>query len=226
MLGLGMSDFTIDTKYNSPLYSLTTDQDIDGDQYLREYSDLSLSQQAEGCSFTMEMAYRNKLRLFRHFSLQGDIGMNFMMFSSMKIENVEGQANVSGRYEQYGNVVLDEEWGYNGFGNVNLGAACRNNDVRANGFVPVSFVRLGVEFSIFERLRECRFSLGSTYQYALRDLVKSTVSQDNITMDNSIVYNTIGNDGMSSENVRNLAGLCNRSRIKGFMLNIGVAIMF
>jgi len=227
ILGAGLSKYTIGSSFHSPSYSISTDQDIDGDTYSREYHDLSLFQAAKGKSLAMELALRDRWMLNDRFSLFGDLGMNFMLFSNLKIDANHGNADVYGRYSQYGDVVFGGEWNNNGFGTANINGANKIDDVKLNAFIPVPVLRLGAEYKLVTaNEREYRVSLGASYQYALKDMIKYTPTDGELTPENAVVYNTIALDGTSGENVRNLAGLYNKSRLKGFMINLGFSFLF
>ena len=222
LFGIGCSRICVDANYMAPLYTFVTDQDIDGDTYSREYYDLNLSQKAKGASFILSLGLRNKLKLSKHFSIYNDLGFNGLMFSSLKLKKSEGSSNVYGKYSQYENIIFDGTWGYNGFGKANLSNANLITNVDVNGFVPISFVRLGLEISCSN---SCLLYIGTTYQHAMRDLIKHTCGDSNVNLENAYVFNTMDN-AESLENVRSVLGSCQKSRLAGFMLSIGGKIYF
>ena len=225
VLGAGGSRISIANDYIAPMYSFTTNQDIDGDTYTREYHDLKMCQKSVGYSFTMSLAFRERLRLYKDFGLYADLGMNGMMLTSMKMDDMYGDANVKGRYGQYGDIVLDGAWGNNGFGMTYLRNANTTKDIKVNSFVPVPFVRLGLDWKFSTKIKSGWITLGATYQSAMDDLLKYNENNGVTDSDNAIVYNTM-NGTESKENVRSVLGSYSKSRLRGIMINFGVYLFF
>ena len=222
LLGFGYSFMTFKADYASPMYSITTNQDVDGDTYVRQYNNLTLSQEAKGGSFMVSLAFRERLKVRKGFNLYGDLGVNGMISPSLNLEKSDGLTKVSGRYSQYEDITFDDEWGYNGFGYEDLAKANVIKKVGVNSFVPIAFVRLGAELEIS---KGCNLSFGATYQKGLNNLIKYDNGNGTLTPSNAIVFNTI--DGMkSTENVRSIMSTYNKSKFSGFMFNVGLSVCF
>lgn len=221
IVGIGCTTMSFKTNYKTPSYSFSTNQDVDGDTYIREYQNLNIHQETSGHSFIFAIAFRERWRLSKSINMYGDLGVNCMVSPSLNANKTDGSAKVTGIYNQYNDISLDKDWGYNGFGSVDLSKAT-NKDVDVNSFVPISFIRLGFEL---EMTKACNIIFGATYQRALKNLIKQTDSSNSVNTGNAIIYNTISNME-STENIRNLLGSYRESKFTGMMVNLGLSIRF
>ena len=226
LFGIGYSWLCFKRSYNTPLYSVTTDEDIDGDTYIRQYHNVNMYQEPKGGALVLSLAIRERLKLGKSLNVYGDLGMNGLITATLDLRRHDGSAYIDGLYSQYDNLVLDENWGngknYNGFGDYYF---CNSKDVKLeqNRFVPIAFARIGIEL---ELTKKCNLFFGTVYHKYLRNLVDYKETNEKITPDNALMFNTINEQEISKENVRSILSTYKKSKRDGFMLNAGLSVKF
>ena len=226
-VGLGMSQSTIETAFQTSDYSYSTDADVDGDEYTRHYTDLSLSQKAKLTELSIPVYADFNIKLHHLVSLYFDLGVKANVNISHAVDNTEGSAYIYGNYPQYGNLRMDEHWGYNGFGEKTFSDSDLDNKdlVGVSSFTADAFGGVGLRFNIPST--SLSVDVGANYQFGLIDVIKSEGAKIGLTNNTSspFVYNTVS--GLSSsEHIRNLVEASSSVKRKSLKLSVGLIYKF
>lgn len=217
--GVGLSMSSIDLSYSNKDYSFESDADVDGDNYIRHYENLNLSQKMKISELNIPLYLDFDIKLVKSLSLYVDLGARFDMNMSHKIDATEGGAYVYGMYSKYGNLRLDEHWGANGFGTQQYS----NSDLLSSDLIDVkSFSICGLGgFGLRYNLPKIPLSIevGMNIVMGLTKFIDtSNVSTLNA---NQIVYNTVS-ARESTEHVRNLTEMLNSVKRQQLRFSIGL----
>ncbi|MBR6121723.1 MAG: hypothetical protein IKQ05_04965 [Prevotella sp.] len=223
--GLGFSQESLDLSFYSYDYNYLSDADVDGDAYQRHYENLKLSQKMKFSALNIPLYFDFNFNLSKAVSLYLDMGARFDIGMSNKIDNTEcSVTDVYGIYgNEYDNVRLDGNWGYNGFatnktyGSNNLANAelidLNNLTFNALAGIGLRYNFSGIPLSI---------ELGASYLMGLNNLIKTT---NLINNSQPLIFNTV--DGINStEHVRNLTQMLNSVNRQQLRVNIGLIYKF
>lgn len=222
--GLGISMSSMDLLYENDDYSFNSNADVDGDNYIRHYQDLKLSQKTKFSELNIPLYLDFDIKLVRSLSFYIDLGARFDANISHKINETEGSAYVYGMYPDYDNLRLDEHWAFNGFGSHQYGNAnlLSSDLLDVNSFTVCGMGGFGLRYNL------SRFPLsieaGMNIVMGLTNLVETA---NVATLDNSnpIVYNTISGIE-STEHVRNLTEMLNSVKRQQMRISLGVIYKF
>ena len=146
------------------------------------------------------------LKFGRLLSLYGDIGVNMSYSLSHKLESTEGGAYIYGVYPKYGELLLDEHWGFNGFGNKSFG----NTDLDHEDMTGVYNIEIssfaGAGFRMGLPHLPIAIEAGASYRLGLTEMVKPNGTTVGLagTISKPLVYNEV--EGKKCiEHVRNLS---------------------
>lgn len=226
--GLGISTASISLGYENPDYNYYSTNDVDGDRYVRHYRDLRLEQKAKMSDLNIPVYFDFDMHFSSSVSMYLDLGVKANLNMGHKIDDLSGSAYVNGEYEKYG-IILDEHWGYNGFGEHKYTTAdLINTDLLdVNGFTADLLAGAGLRVNIPSTA--LAVDLGVSYQSGLMDVIKSnrTSVMLGAYKDNShaLIYNEI--KGLNStERVRNLTEALNSVKRNALKFNIGLTYKF
>lgn len=221
--GVGLSMSSMDLSYVNKDYSFESDADVDGDNYTRHYENLDLSQKIKINELNIPLYFDFDIKLAKSLSLYVNLGARFDLNMSHKIDVTEGSAYVYGMYPKYGNLRLDEHWGFNGFGTHQY----NNADLLSSDLIDVnSFTICGLGgFGLRYNLHRIPLSIeaGMNIVMGLTKLVET--SNVSTTNDNQIVYNTVSGRE-STEHVHNLTEMLNSIKRQQLRIHIGMIYKF
>ena len=223
-VGLGMTQSTIEAAFQSTDYQYTTDADVDGDSYIRHYNNLSISQKAKLTELTIPAYADFNIKLHNLVSLYFDLGVNLNLNIAHDVEN-EGSASIYGVYPQYGNLRLDEHWGFNGFGQKTFS----NSDLDdpdwggVSSFTADAFGGAGLRFNIPST--PLSIDLGAKYVFGLMDVATPGSNKAEVAENAQLVYNTISGRN-STEHVRNFSDTFSNIKRRSLRLSVGVIYKF
>lgn len=231
--GFSISKAELNFNYASADYNYSTTADVDGDLYNRHYKNLVLSQTENITDMNIPLYADFSLHFNRMFSLYVDLGMRFDLNMSRKLSDINGSAYVYGIYPDYGNLLMDEHFGYNGFGNVTFSANnCSDNVGKMSSGINL-LAGGGLRFSIPKT--PLAIDLGVNYLMGLSNLGNASndeaCSLGNISSSisdgsrHALVYNTI--DGKNStEHVKYLSNGLESMKLKALRFSFGLLLKF
>lgn len=224
-LGVGMSQSTIELGYKNSDYSYTTDADVDGDSYIRHYSNLSINQKAKLTEFSIPVYLDLNISLHPVVALFVDLGLRFNLDMGHKVDNTEGSAYIYGTYPQYNNLRLDEQWGFNGFGQKSFANSDLDNvDLKGvSGMTMDALAGAGLRFNIPNS--PIAIELGANCLFGLSEIIKpesSKVDLNNGTQ-TPLLYNTISGK-TNSEHAHNMTESLSSVKRKSFRFSAGIII--
>ena len=226
-IGAGMTSSKIDLGMNSADYYYETDADVDGDNYIRHYHDLTLTQTAKLSEVNIPLYLDLDYRFSPWTSFYVDLGAKANIVMSRKIDKAEGSAYVDGVYTDYNHLVLNEEWGYNGFGQQTYSLSDNEGD-KLDGISKMTFdALLGVGFRFNIPTTSLTFDLGINYRMGITEMTTSDRSSLGLANNSQspVVYNSIS--GMSStEHVRNMTDALQSLKRKALKLTLGIIYKF
>lgn len=225
-IGVGMTQSTIDLAYENPDYQFTSTADVDGDTYTRHYRNLALKQSMKLSELNVPLYMDMNYSFNPYFSVFADLGVRLNFDMKHEVDATEGSAYVYGVYHQYDGLVLDEQWGYNGFGQQTYGPSqlLSKELLDVNSFTVDGVGSLGFRFNI--PTTPLTFELGLSYLMGLTEVVK-TANVTQLTTDGNlpVVYNTVS--GMeSTEHLHNLSESLNSIKRQQLRLNLGLTLKF
>lgn len=227
-LGIGMENSNLKFSYVNDLYTFRTEADVDGDSYFRRYHDLSLSQETKLTSLTVPFYFDFSLNFNRYLSMYADLGVKMRFCISEKLDITQGSAKIDGLYSQYDNLVVEEDWGYNGFGVYTYSNSDLVNEKNPdlNKFTVDALAGVGFRYNL--PVVPLSVELGVSYQLGLMNLINKNsqkVDLSKTALSNPVVYNTIS--GINSyEHVRNLTETVDGIKASALKLNIGLIYKF
>ena len=229
--GLGLSMSSLKLLYTNSNYSFNTNADVDGDNYVRHYQDLTLSQKVKMNELNIPLYLDLNINLVKSLSLYIDLGARFDANIGHKVNDTEGSAYVYGIYPDYDNLRMDEHWKdaagipYNGFGFHQYG----NSDLLSTDLLDVKgFTISGMGgFGLRYNLPRIPLSIeaGMSFVMGLTNLIETT-NIANVGNNTPIVYNTISGKSTSTEHVHNLTEMINSIKRQQIRISIGLIYKF
>jgi len=219
--GLGLSMSTLNLTYEEDDYNYISDDDVDGDTYVRHYQDLKLSQKMKFSELNIPIYLDLNIKLVKALSLYVDLGARFDANMSHKVNETEGSAYVYGIYPTYNDLRLDDHWGYNGFG----ARRFNNSDLVSTDLLDVNKITVNAigGFGLRYNLPRIPISVeaGMNFVMGFNNIIKTSYAS---TQD-PLVYNTI-NGTESTEHVKNLTEMLNGVKRQQLRIHIGVIYKF
>ena len=218
--GIGFSQSTMDLSYQNSDYSFESKADVDGENYIRHYKDLKLSQKMKFNELNIPLYLDFNFKIVNSLSFYIDLGARFDLDMGHKADATEGSAEAYGIYTQYNNLKLDNHWPYNGFGNHQYGNVDLVNAdlINVNSFTVSGMGGVGFRYNLSNI--PLSFELGTNYVMGLMNLIETTSisAPGNST---PIVFNTISGTS-SAEHVRNLTEMLKSMKRQQLRFNIGL----
>lgn len=226
--GAGISQSKLDMGYSAKELSYSTQQDVNNLEYRRIYNNIYLSQSYKMSDLVIPVYLDFDWHFTKIVSFYLDLGAKINYNLSHKVDATEGQAYVYGVYSQFQDLIMNEHWGYNGFGEHKYSINDLDNPDIAdyNAFTVDAFGGAGFRFGIPKV--PIYLDFGVSYQYGFMDIVKSNAAieaYNTTSYNNALIYNTVNGD-KSTEHVRNLvegAGSFKRNQLK---FNMGIIFKF
>ena len=119
-LGLLYSHSSLDLYIKNHQFSYRTNADIDGDRYERCYENVFVHENLKMHHVGLPVYLDVDFCFNPIISFYLQLGVKPYLNLNSKVNSYSFDAYVYGVYSQYGNLILDENWGYNGFGNVHI----------------------------------------------------------------------------------------------------------
>lgn len=113
--GFAMEKNNIDITLKGKKYSYETDQDVHGDKYIRQYSNVNIDQTSGFFDYAIPVYADMEIPLSQTFCFYADLGAIFSIAGNSSVNSLNGSFNVTGLYPQYENLKLDYTSGINGF---------------------------------------------------------------------------------------------------------------
>lgn len=226
-VGIGLTQSKIELSYQNRDYYYTSTEDVDGDTYIRHYENLNLEQTAKLTAMSVPVYADFSYSFNKLISAYLDLGVKFNSNMTRKIEGSKGNATIYGIYPSYGNLRLDGQWGYNGFGEQTYDDSNVSND-EIQGVESLTFDFLGsagLRFNI--PTTSLAVDLGFDYLLGLKDLITQqglpTGEQGN--PQSQYVYNTIS--GLNSkEQIHKLTDVLTSVKRQSMKLSVGLIYKF
>ena len=226
-VGFGMSHSTIETVFKTSDYYYSTGADVDGDNYIRHYANLNISQKVNLTEIVVPVYADLNIKLHQLISIYFDLGIKAILNIGHKVDETQGSAYIYGVYPQYNSLRLDEHWGYNGFGSKTFSNSDLDNSdlVGVSSFTADVFGGMGLRFNIPST--PLSIDIGCQYQYGLMDIFKPEGNRIELSNNNNspLVYNTVSGSN-STEHVRNLSDVLSCIKRKSLKLSLGVIYKF
>ena len=222
--GIGLSQSTIESTFQATNNNFYTDADVDGDDYIRNYDNVIIRQKAKLTELNIPVYLDLNVKLQKFVSLYLDFGASLNLNINHKVEN-EGSAYVYGVYPQYGNLRLDEHWGFNGFGPKTFSDSDLDNPdwTGVSSITADAFGGAGLRFNIPST--PLAIDIGAKYLFGLIDVAKPEGNRLDVTGGNQIVYNTVSGQS-SKEHVRNFSDTFSNIKRRSLRLSFGIIIKF
>ncbi len=227
-IGVNMTQSSIDLSYNNPDYFFNA-VDVDGENYNRHYKNISLNQSFSFSELSIPLYLDLSTTVHKFVKVYANLGAKLNLGISNKVNEITGSAYVYGIYPQHSNLIMDEHWGYNGFGTQNYASEQLDNKTILNfsNFTADLLGALGFRFSIPSF--PCMIDLGINYNLGLGNYLKGMDFPVNLEKsegsDNAIIYNTF--EGVDSkEHVRNTIESLESIKRKSMRFNIGLIYKF
>ncbi|MCR5313567.1 MAG: hypothetical protein K6E54_08020 [Bacteroidaceae bacterium] len=215
--GVNLGNSFFNSKLNCPDYYFTTDQDVDEDTYERHYQNLNMKQEIWTKDITIPLYIDMTMPIYKRLCFYADLGLKFNVNIYKKVESASGNAYVFGVYPQYDNMIMDETWGFNGFGNTVFSDSESDNNVKVNTLTTDFFAGLGLRF-IHPSEQHLVWELGVNYSAQLNNTFKADTGD-------KLVYNTI-DTGNNTEHMCSLTNILNKSKRNALLLHISVMMKF
>ena len=222
--GLGFSMSSMSLLYENDDYYFNYSADVDGDNYVRHYHNLTLGQKIKFSDLNIPLYLDFNVKLVRSLSLYIDLGARFDANVSHNISDMEGSAYVYGIYPQYDNLRLDEHWSFNGFGSHQYGSAdlLSSDHLDVNSFTVCGMGGFGLRYS-FPNI-PLSIEAGMNIIMGLTNFIETAnvVALDN---SNPIIYNTVSGIE-STEHVRNLTEMLDNVKRQQIKISLGLIYKF
>ena len=229
--GLGLSMSSLKLSYTNSNYSFNSTADVDGDNYVRHYQDLTLSQKMKINDLNIPLYLDLNLNLIKSLSLYLDLGVRFDANIGHKVNETEGSAYVYGIYPDYDNLRMDEHWkdaagnpfngfGYNQFSNADL---LSSDLIDVNGFTICGMGGFGLRYNL-PRI-PLSIETGMSYVMGLTNLIE-TSNIASVENNSPIVYNTISGNSTSTEHIHNLTEMLANAKRQQIRVSIGLIYKF
>lgn len=174
--GLGMSS----SKFSQLLsdyeytYSAGRHADVDGDEYKRHYENVNVMEKNSFTHLTLPLYFDVDWRFSKMVSFYVQAGVKNYMKLGSKLSQYNGNYYVWGEYGgKYGNLRLDENWGFNGFGTHQLGETYVSADFPMRTFAVDAIGGGGFRFNLSKKA-PVSLELGVTYQKTINDMWDAT----------------------------------------------------
>lgn len=216
-MGVGMTQTQIDFDVNNPDFVINTNADVDGDNYLRHYQNLELSQTIKLSELNVPIYADFEYRFNPIIAVHFDVGLRLNFNMTHQVDATNGSAYVYGIYPQYGNLRLDEHWGYNGFGNQTY----TNSNLDYQELIDVSGITLdgmggmGFRFSIPQT--PLAFELSASYLMGLTDIISTKNTGKRFIEINASDLNNV-------ERITNMTELMKSIKRQSLKLNLGIIL--
>ena len=204
---------------------------MDGDNYVRHYQDLTLSQKIKINELNIPLYLDLNINLIKSLSLYIDLGARFDANIGHKVNETEGSAYAYGIYPAYDNLRMDEHWTdaagipYNGFGFHQYG----NSDLLSTDLLDVKgFTISGMGgFGLRYNIPRIPLSVeaGMSFVMGLTNLLE-TSNMSSVANNHPIVFNTIASNSTSLEHVRNLTEMLDSAKRQQIRISIGLIYKF
>lgn len=214
--GIGVEKSNIDLLQNNLSYEYETDQDIDGDSYIRKYDDVSVSQHVNLSNLVIPVYIEIEYPIIEKLCAYADLGIIATFSGSSSVSDMKGSYKVHGIYPQYGGMELNQSSGINGFTNEGSFSNDKNasyNTERNNNSVKL-LTQLGVRYNVWDNLY---IDLSGGY---IRSFKSSKSSSSDISANYPIHYT------LDSGETFNAFASESRQLINKFSINIGVMYKF
>lgn len=206
-------------------FHYSTNADVDGDTYTRNYQNFSMSQDIEMQSVTAPVYLDFGIYFNKYVALVFDAGVKLHYNLSANVTNTTGSAYVYGIYgSEYADIRLDENFGYNGFGQIQYSMS----DLDSRDIIDVSKFSVDAFGSAGLRINipgtPLALDVNASYQMGvMNDLINTSNVLNYSNAHNSIAYNTVSG-ATSTEHLRNLTELVSNIKRKGMKINMGLII--
>lgn len=222
--GVNMSRSRLDFGLNQEDYSYQSNADVDGDSYIRHYQNLSLSQTFRLQDISFPLYVDMGFSFSKVVAFYVDLGIRYNLNVAHAIDGTKGSAYIYGIYPQYDNMMLNENWPYNGFGDCQLGQDLLDHadilDLKKTGLDVMGSA--GFRFSIPNV--PLSVDLGVSYLMGLGEVIKTTTPIDQISAtSNPIIYNTISGES-SVEHLHNLTEAIQSVKRRSLRLSLGLIL--
>ena len=222
-----MAQSTIETNFQTSDYYYSTGADVDGDNYIRHYANFNLSQKMNLTEIVVPVYADLNIKLHQLISLYFDVGVKANLNIGHKVDDTQGSAYIYGVYPQYNNLLMDEHWGYNGFGNKTFKDSDLDNSdlVGVSSFTADAFGGIGLRFNI--PTTPLSIDIGAQYQYGVMDIIKPEGNRIELSNNSNspLVYNTVSGPN-STEHVRNLSEVLSSVKRRSLKLSMGIIYKF
>ena len=226
-IGVGVTQSTIDAAFQTSDYNYSTEADVDGDNYIRHYTYLSISQKAKLTELTIPIYADINIKIHQLVSLYFDLGVKANLNIGHRVDKIEGSAYIYGIYPQYDNLRMDEHWGFNGFGNKTFSVSDMDNTdlVGVSSFTADAFGGVGLRLNIPST--PMSIDIGANYRMGLMETIKPESKKADLSINSysPLVYNTVSGQS-SKEHVRNLTEAFSSFKRKSLNLSVGIICKF
>lgn len=219
--GVGLNSAYLDNNYSSPDWFYMSNQDVDGDSYIRHYLNLKLTQKVKLSEISIPLFVDFCVPVSSRLGIYAKLGAKANINAAHQLQSSEGSAYVNGFYtdESDNGIVLDEHWDHNGFGNTTFENANVDSDIDVNTFTLDAFGGLGFRYELNGR---CTLDVGASYIYSFNDTFKSNIGTSH---SETLVNNTIS--GMESkENVHSVTNISTSSKRRAVAIHCSVSLSF
>jgi hypothetical protein len=221
-LGLAYSQSYFEMKYSLADYVTSSSVDVDGDSYERHYSKMSISQGAWVKELSIPLSASFSHPFSNRVSIYVNIGGRLNLNVDKTTTSATGSSHVYGVYPQYDNLIMDETWGYNGFGDVIFSDRNMDDNIKTNTFTADVFGELGVRYRL-GNTSPLSIELGINYIQQVGNTFKSCSHSNSDIESNNLVYPTLS--GMQvQEHMTSLTRTLNKSRRSGMLIHFGMII--
>lgn len=224
--GLGFSLSKIDLSMDELNYSYDaySNADIDGDNYSRHYELSDITSSISTTDLVIPIALDLDISVSRTMSIYAQAGLKGYFNLSKKFSNVSVKSYCYGIYPQYSNLRLDENWGYNDFGNVIFSDAdMRKGSPNVNGFTVDLFGGLGCRVKITGPLY---INIGANFQSSLNNYIDNTdkiqTSSYGVSESSALITYT----NIDGSTLRDLSEAYESYKRQSLNLNVGLMIKF
>lgn len=218
-LGLGMANSNIDIALNSTDYSYTTNEDIDGDSYIRHYNNVTGTEAISVTNFQVPIYLDGEISIIPYLSVYLQAGIINGLNISNSISNTNIHAdNVYGIYPQYNNMVLDYRWGFNNFRRDVTWSNCNVSNVKFNSYTLDAIGGAGLRVHPVREL-PLYVDLGLAYTYGINDVFTNSDPKHNY-----VEYTQSGASG--TDNVYGLKNSITSIKKQHLKFSIGVMYKF
>jgi hypothetical protein len=224
--GIGLSSSEVRFSIDSLNYSYNASPylDVDGDYYIRHYEVRNMKQTINLKTVMLPVYLDFDVLFSKRFSAYLNIGAKAYFKLSNKVSS-ELEAYKYGVYPLYGNLRLDEKWGYNRFGLEKLGNESQERDfVRVKNTID-AFAGGGFRFLLY---RQVYLDLGVQYQFTVSqtpiDMPHETISlraNGAFTPSPIVDYSSKG-----KERIHSVTGNFDGIKRNTLKLNVGLMLKF